>query len=39
MERIEDKIRKMSANVHVQESDGAPVTGISLSLSCREDNN
>lgn len=39
MERIEDKIRKMSANVHVQESDGALVTGISLSLSCREDNN
>lgn len=35
----EDKIRKMSANVHGQESDGTPVTGISLSLSCREDNN
>lgn len=36
---VEDKIRKMSANVHGQESDGTPVTGISLSLSCREDNN
>lgn len=39
VEKIEDKIRKISANVHVQESDGASVTGVSLSLSCKEGNN